>query len=458
VKRLKTVLIFSIAALVVANAAFAQNGRPLTLEECVEMAIRNNSQVLNAERRMHQAGTNVVTARAGILPSINSSFSTGQFQQGDRESKIDVPVEFDPITREPTKYEQRNIIQQGSTRNTNSMSVTAQMTVFDFGQSWNRIRQANASQEASSFSYHSTRQTTIALVHLRYFDHLKAVRLLDVQQEAVKSNEEQLKRTETMYEIGSVAQGDVFRQRTVLGNSRITLINQQNTVANARAGLNVVLGRPASAELAISDVETAGDAKDYTVEEVMKVASEKNPELQGLVKSMRAAELGASVARVNYLPSLGARITYSRDNPLLDKVYSNFGQNYSVNLGASLSFNIFNGFLDQAEVERQNLNYQIAQENLVDRQRNIQLEVERALLAMQAWRDITAINEENLKSANEDLRLAQERYRVGAGTLLDIITAQFNLTNAKATLISAKYEMMSARASLYASMGILGAQ
>lgn len=457
-KRLKTVLIFSIASLVLVNTALAQDGRPLTLNECVEMALRNNSQVLNAERRMQQAGTNVVTARAGILPSINSSFSTGQFRQGDRESKIDVPVEFDPITQEPTKYEQRNIVQQGSTRNTNSMGLTAQMTVFDFGQSWNRIRQANASQEASSFSYHSTRQTTIALVHLRYFDYLKAVRLLDVQQEAVKSNEEQLKRTESMYEIGSVAQGDVFRQRTVLGKSRITLINQQNTVANTRAGLNVVLGRPANAELTISDVETAGETKDYTVEEVMKVASEKNPELQGLVKSMRAAELGASVAKVNYLPSLGARVTYSRDNPLLDKVYSNFGQNYSVTLGASLNFNLFNGFSDQAEVERQNLNYQIAQENLVDRQRNIQLEVERALLAMQAWRDITAINEENLKSADEDLRLAQERYRVGAGTLLDIITAQFNLTDAKATLISAKYEMMSARASLYASMGILGAQ
>jgi outer membrane protein TolC len=60
-----------------------------------------------------------------------------------------------------------------------------------------------------------------------------------------------------------------------------------------------------------------------------------------------------------------------------------------------------------------------------------------------------------LKSAEEDLRLAQERYRVGAGTLLDIITAQVNVTNAKATLVNAKYDMMIARAQLKAAMGTL---
>lgn len=446
----------SVAFLIWANLAFAQNGRPLTLQECVEMALKNNSQVLNAEHRLQQAGTNVVTARAGILPTINSSFSSGQFRQGDRETKIDVPVEFDPITQEPTKYEQRNIIQQGSSRNTHSMSLTAQMNIFDFGQSWNRIRQASASEDASQFSYQSTRQTTIALVHQRYFEHLRALRLLEVQQEAVKSNEEQLKRTESMYEIGSVAQGDVFRQRTTLGNFRIALINQQNSVANTRAALNVALGRPANAELTIMDIEKESEIKDYTLEEAMQVASAKNPELHGLTKSVRAAELGVSIAKVNYLPSLGVRVTYSRDNPIIDRVYSNFGQNYSVNLGASVSLNIFNGFSDQAEVERQNLNYQIARENLIDRQRNIQLEVERALLALQAWKEITSINEENLKSAEEDLRLAQERYRVGAGTLLEIIDAQYNVTNSKATFVNAKYEMMSARAQLRAAMGTLG--
>jgi outer membrane protein TolC len=60
-----------------------------------------------------------------------------------------------------------------------------------------------------------------------------------------------------------------------------------------------------------------------------------------------------------------------------------------------------------------------------------------------------------LISAQEDLRLAQERYRVGAGTLLDIINAQVNVTRAKTTLVQAKYDSMIAQASLEAAMGVL---
>jgi outer membrane protein TolC len=451
---MKTFLIFCATVLLGTNMAFAQNGRPLTLKECIELALRNNSSVRNAERQAQIAGTNVMTARASVLPVINSTFSSGQFKQGSSVNKRNVPVGVDSTTGQVI-YQQREILDPSFTQNSHAMSITARMNVFDFGRSWNRIRQANASEDASTFSYESSRQTTIRDVQQRYLAHLKALRLLEVQQEAVKSNEEQLKRIESMYEIGSVAQGDVFRQRTVLGISRIAFIQQENAVAETRAALNVVLAREANAELAILDIEDIGEIQDYKLEEALKIAVEKSPELKSSTKNIRSAELGVAIAKTSYLPSLGISVNYSRDNAFFDKVYSNFSQNYSVNLGASLSFNLFNGFSDHAEVQRQHLNYEIAQENYRDLWRTKQWELERALLAMKAWKEITEINQENLKSAEEDLRLAQERYRVGAGTLLEIINAQYAVTNAKATLVSAKYETMIARGNLQAAMGTL---
>jgi outer membrane protein TolC len=170
---------------------------------------------------------------------------------------------------------------------------------------------------------------------------------------------------------------------------------------------------------------------------------------------MRSADLEAKAARLSYLPTVTVSASYDRQNPEFNQVYSGFNQNYNLSYGLSVSFNLFNGFSDQANVERQSLSYNIAKENLADRQRNLRLEVEQALLALQAAKEITKINEDNLKSSEEDLRLAQERYRVGAGTLLDIINAQFNLTNSQATLVSAKYDMMIARAQLKAAMGTL---
>lgn len=454
-KRLKAVIIFSAVVLVLANAAFAQNGRPLTLDECVAIAVRDNSTLRNAERRAQIAGANVMTARASILPTLSTSLSSGKFEQGDRTLLDDVPVGIDPVTGQ-VQYQRRTITQPGYSTNSNSARLDAGMLLFDFGASWNRIRQANAAEDASTKTFHSVKQNTILQVHQRYFGYLKEVQLQAVYEEATKSSEEQLKRTESMYEIGSVAQGDVFRARTQNGQDRINLITQKNLVNSARNFLNVAMGRPADTELNIVDIEDEPQFRDYNLEEVIRVASEKNPELQSVQFEMKRAQLGKRVARSAFLPSFSIGGNYSRSHNEFNRVYSDFSKNWSGSVGLSMRLNLFNGFADQANVEREALNYNIAQEDYQNRLRNLRLEAEQALLSLQAWKEIAAINKDNLVSAQEDLRLAQERYRVGAGTLLDIINAQVNVTRAKSTLVRSKYDSKIAYAQLQATMGMLG--
>jgi len=455
VKHVKTLLIFCAVVLFATNSVFAQNGRPLTLDECVGISLRDNSTLRNAERRAQIAGTNVMSVRAGILPSINSTLQSGKFRQGDRTLLGDVPVGLDPNTGQ-VLYERRTITQPGYSSNSNSAQINASLLLFDFGTSWNRIRQANAAEEASTKTYQSTKQNTILLVHQRYFGHLKELQLLAVDEEAAKSSEEQLKRTETMYEIGSVAQGDVFRARTQHGQDRISLIMQKNLVNSSRNLLNVAMGRPADAELNIVDVEDEPQFRDYNLEEVIGVAVEKNPELQSVQSEMKRAQIGRRVAMSAFLPSFSISGSYSRSHNEFDRVYSEFGKNWFGSVGLSMRLNLFNGFADQANVEREGLNYRIAEEEHQNRLRNLRLEAEQALLALQAWKEITEINKNNLISAQEDLRLAQERYRVGAGTLLDIINAQVSVTRAKSTLVRAKYDSKIAHAQLRATMGTLG--
>ncbi len=453
--RLKTSLVLGLAILVLANVAFAQNGRPLTLDECVATALRDNSTLRNAERRAQIAATNVMTVRADVLPDLNLSLSSGKVRQGDRTLLGDVPVGLDPVTGQ-VQYQRRTITQPGYSSNSNSAQFQTGLLLFDFGASWNRIRQANAAEDASTKTFHFVKQNTILQVNQRYFGYLKEVQLLGVAEEAAKSSEEQLKRTESMYEIGSVAQGDVFRARTQNGLDRISLITQKNLVNSARNFLNVAMGRPADAELNVVDVEDDPQFRDYNLEEVVRGAVEKNPELQSVQFEMKRAQLGKRVARSAFLPSFSISGSYSRSHNEFDRVYSDFSKNWFGSVGLSMRVNLFNGFADQANVEREVLNYNIAQEDYQNRLRNLRLEAEQALLSLQAWKEITAINKDNLVSAQEDLRLAQERYRVGAGTLLDIINAQVNVTRSKSTLVRAKYDSKIAYAQLQATMGTLG--
>ncbi len=441
--------------LIVAGSALGQSNRPRTLEECVGIALRENSALRNAERRKQIAGTSVIVTRAGLMPRTDVSLSSGKLQQGDRTLLGDVPVGIDPNTGEAI-YERRTITQPGYSSNSNSASVSVSQLLFDFGATWNRIRQANAAEDGSTKTYESAKQSTVLLVNQRYMGYLKALQLLKVYEDAVKSSEEQLKRTESMFEIGSVAQGDVFRARTTHGNDRINLITQQNQVRNARGLLNVAMGLPTDAELNVVDIEEVPQIKEYKLDEVLSIATEKNPELESVRYEMRRASFGKHVARTAFLPSFSLRGSYQRSHNEFNRVYSDFSKNWFGSIGLSMNLNLFNGFADQADVERESLNYRIAEEEHRDRLRNLRLEAEQALLSLQAWKEVTAINSENLLSAQEDLRLAQERYRVGAGTLLDIINAQFNLTRARSTFISAKYDSMIAYAQLQAVMGTLG--
>lgn len=407
-----------LAALVTsANSAFAQNGRPLTLNEAVAMALRDNSVLRNAERRTQVAGTDVTEARAGILPSLSFSLSVS---------------------------------------NSHSAGLSLSQPLFDFGANWNRIRQADAAKSGSAESYESAKQNTILLVHRHYWDYLKELRLLKVSEDAVKSSEEQLKRTEKMFALGSVAQGDLFRARTTYGNDRIDLISQKNQVNNARGLLNVVLGRPTDAELSIVDIEAEPQFRDDKLDEVLKVALEKNSELAGLKYEMQRARLGRKIARTAYLPSLSVSANYGRSNNDPRFTHTDFRKNWDGSIKLGVNWNLFNGLSDHAQVEREAINYRIAEEEYFDRVRNLRLEAEQTLLSLQSWKEIIAINNENVTSAREDLRLAEERYRVGAGTLLDIINAQVNVTRSSATLVRAKYDSMIALSELQAIMGTLG--
>jgi len=438
-----------------ASAQTSEPGQKLSLDECLAFALKNNSQLRNAERQVNLAGANVLGSWSGILPQINANFSSARYIQGDITLLRDVPVARDPRDTTRFLYRQLEVTQPGFTRSSHNAGVTLSQNLYDGGQWWNRIKQANASEEAARFSYRAAKQNTIATVKQRYLELLKALKLQQVYEEAVKSSEEQLKRTQSMYEVGSVAQVDVYKAQVNLGQNQVNLITQRNAVAVARANLNAVLGLDPNAPIDIQEISEELEPLDLSFEEAVANAEENNPELRGYELQMRSAELGMKVAKGAYLPSLGFSVSYSRFNTVFNRVYGGLDKNYSVNLGVQLSYNLFNGFQTQANVEREGINYNIAKENLLDRRRTLALQVKQAYLNLKAYEEMKAINEANVKAAQEDLRLAQERYRVGAGTLLETLDAEVALTRAKAQWVSTIYDAKIARAQLEAAMGVL---
>jgi outer membrane protein TolC len=461
-KRCGSFLLILIFILALVSLSFSQENQKLSLNDCIKTALENNSQLKNASRDIKLAETDIITTisskipGSGLLPRIDAYFSSGRYIQGQRTRKADVPVGIDPLTGN-ILYERKDITQEKIESNSHRATVELNQNLWDWGRSWYQLSQTKLLKQSKEISLTDMRNTVIYNVQEKYFELLKAFKLAEVYEEAVKRSEEQLNRIQSMYEIGSVALADVYKAKVALGNDQINLINQKNTVIIAKASLNNAMGLDPNSPTEIIEREAEQLSVPYTLDDALKISSDKNPGLKNFELNIKNYQYARRVAKLAYLPAIGGSISYSRDNEYFNRVYNKkLDENYTATIGVQMNLNIFKGFADKAEVERQTINYAKAEEDLIEKERLLKTDVTQAFNILKANKEIVEINATNLESANEDLRLAQERYKIGAGTLLEAIDAQLAVTQARSTLVSARYNYQIALSYLKVLMNVVG--
>lgn len=429
-----------VSVFVLSLISFAQDVKKLSLEECIKIALENNSQLRNAARDIKYAGAEILTSRAALLPSLDAYFSSGRYIQGERKRKADVPIGVDSLSGS-ILYEQKDIIQAKVERNSHYASVQLSQNIWDWGRSWYYLSQTKLAKKNMEFTYLDKHNFVVYNVNEKYFALLKALKLREVYEEAVIRSEEQLKKIESMYEIGAKALSDVYKAKVALGNDRIFLINQKNEIINAYANLANSIGLDPSIEIEVEDIDVKMPPIVHSIDDAVAISLQKNADLKKFELNVKNYKYGKRMAQLAYLPTVGGMIRYSRDNEYFDRVYNkNLNEDYSISLGVQVNLNIFRGFADKAVYNKQCILFEKAIEDLNEKKRLLKAVVVYAFNILNANKEIADITQENLESANEDLRLAQERYKIGAGTLLEVIDAQLAVTQGKSALVSAKYD------------------
>ncbi|NOX38008.1 MAG: TolC family protein [Calditrichaeota bacterium] len=421
----------------------AQSTRPLTLEECIRIALKENAQIKIASQQLSLARYNYKGSFQNILPTLRVSYGMFRFERG------------------PTSYLGGEYVGEGIpalnriTRQTDySFSLNLNQNIYDGGFWWNNIRKTRVEREAEAYNFESEKQKTVMTVMERYFTLLKEQKLLEVYQEAVRRSEEQLNRAQSMYELGSVAQVDVYRAKVNLGNDRIQYLNQKNVVERARQDLNIAMGRDPREPL---EIVTELEFHKYleNIDNLFQEALEKNPQLKKLKMDLQSMQLQAKLAFSNFLPQVSSFFSYSRRVPEFEGLYRELDREYTWTVGLQLSWNLFNGFADYINVQKAKVNQKLLREQLLDFQRNLLSNIKSLYDNLKAYDEIIAINQDNLEAAREEYRLAQERYRIGSGTALELREAQLNLTRAEQILISAEYDAIINYARLLEAIGRL---
>jgi len=404
----------------------------VTLAEAIRRSERVQPSVVSAMNAVENTDARVRSAFGAYLPSVRANGSGGpSFSAG--ASRVD------PTTGQ--------VISGDRTNTSLNMGLSASIDLFTGFRRGAESRAARASNVAAEASLLDARYQQAYITTNQFFEALSAEDLVMVREASVRRAEEQLKVSIARLQAGSATRSDSLRSTVQLGNARLQLIQAQAALAAAEAQLARLIGETGR-------VRAADDSSFYAVVSVDTAAVHaeavaQSPQVRAAEATAAAADAQASVARAAYWPT--ASLTASTGwNGSAASGYDLFN-NRSLNLG--VSWNIFNGFQREQTVTVQNNARDLALAQAGDARREVSAAVIAQLAQLAAAGEAIEISQMSLEAAQEDLRVQQERYRLGASTIVDVLTSQEALTQAEVDAVTARFDYLAAKAQLEALIG-----
>lgn len=425
----RTFTIVLVAFLCTLHAA-GQSPAGFTLQQCVETGLKNNIEILRARNNIDRTATYKHEAFGQFLPSVRAS---GSWSRSNDEQ---IALRADALF---------------TSRNSYSYNVQAGLTLFDGMRNFNTVDQSILELNAAEESFRRTQQSIVFAIQQSYYNVLRLEQLTRVAESNLERSRGQLDRIREMNTVGSVPQADVYRQQVVVGNDELSLLESRNSYQNALVDLQALIGLSPRREFTVSadDVPDVVDAAEITrfraglgdFDTLLEEAVTRRADFRQAGLALESAEKGVSIAQSGHYPSVTAFAQYNWNN----LEFADFDVYDRFLYGLQLSVPIFSNFSVSSAVERSEIQQMDSEYGLQQLRRTIATEVMKAYNVLGTAEKNLEISEKKLQSAREDQRIAQERYNLGSGTLLDMITANANLTLAESDVVNATFNYLTAQ-------------
>lgn len=443
--------------MIVLSACCMSFAETLTLDDCIEIALKKNQDAIRARNQVKTADGSVWNAFGAFLPSISASGSRSETHTDERTMVYDVLgiiSEDDSYSVPPDTllYLQDTSIIGGTSKNY-SLGASANWTIFNGGQNIFNYSAARANKKYYSHLAESSEQAVILNVKTYYFNYLKALDQRDVSEEAVKRGEEQYKLAKSRYEVGSASKSDVLKAQVQFGNDKLTLLAAQNNVKIAKAELTYYIGLDVNSDVEYSD-QFEPKKYDGSEMEALTLGLTNHPGLLASEQLLNSAKYGVRSAYGNYLPSLSLGLSKNWSADTWNRVKEFNSEDGQWTFSATLSIPIFQGFSRKSNVTSAKVSLNNARTSYYYAKNNVALGIKEAYLEIQRADQALQVAGENVEAAKEDMSLVQEKYNLGAATILELLDAQVSLLTAQISKIKADFDYNLAVARLENAMGV----
>ncbi len=433
-----------LAATVVATAICAQAQSPvlpggaLSLETCLDIALANNPSLKASKFAFAASNELEGSARSAYFPSLNLQ---GGYRRWESHAFLpnfiyNLPFgRISPVIGPTNQY---------------SVDVEGSYTIFDGGFRKARLDAASARKTAASFDAARSRDEIVLSVTTAFYSLAASRSGLAVANESAERGEDHLKLAEERKAVGAVPLADVLRARVNLANAKLAVVHARSQTSVAEGALAEAMGLSPETPLDITPVIADVNAPpDIDVSKSFAEAEEARPEMKAALGQVAAAKAMVRAAESAYSPKVDLDGTYGR----MDSGFFPYDKDWSV--GVMVRLPLFTGFERGHEIERAKAELGRAQELRNQQSLNVRQEVWDAYAGAQEAANAVLAVKALVADAAESLRMAEERYKAGAGTITDFLDAETNLSSAQSREVQAVFQCCAAGAALKRAMGQL---
>lgn len=413
----------------------------LTVDQAIELALKNNYDVQLAKNDAEIARLANTPGNAGMLPRLSATL-TDNFSYSHLDQKLANGTETH---------------KDGVTANTVVPSLNFSWTLFDGLKMFATKGKLKTLQEIGQLNVKDTLQTIVAQVSDAYYDVVAAQQQLRSINEAIELYQLSAKIAETQFQVGLMPKTVMLQAQVDLNSYRSAALNQRNLIDQKKATLNLLLVRPAETDFTVLDsIPFELEPKLITPTEL----ESKNFQTQVAAKYVDVSKYVKREVFSQVLPNLTvgggtSNAGYGFSRSLSSAGFSLYNQSYGPNVGFTLYIPLFNGlvYLNQIKSSKISIvNSEFKYQKVVMQNK---INYYNALKNFQTAKAALKLEEENINLAKENNDIAMERFRVAQSTALELRQAQQSYVDALTRLVNARFNAKTAETELMRIQGDL---
>jgi len=403
-------------------------GTSLTRREAEALALKKNPQISVGKLRALMAGQYVREQRSALLPTAYLSLTGVTASLGAR---ISAGALNNPI-----------IFPRAATGTTVSQLIT------DFGRTTNLVSSAESSAKAEEENSAATTAQIVLAVDQAFYNALETRALLQVAQQTIDARQLMVNQINALTQAKLKSDLDLSFANVDLSRAKLLQLEARNNYQTSLAVLSAILGYPDQQQFDLVESTGAPEQPDADVNPLIMEALRQRPEVLALQDQVTSAEKFGHAEHDLWRPTVSALGTVGVAPVRNDALPNWYGA-----VGVNINIPVFNGFLYNARAKTADLQTETAKQRLLDERNNIARDVRTAWQQSQQAFERLGVTQQLREQANLGLNLAQARYNLGLGSIVELGQAELQKTEADITDTDAQYQYRLTRLVLAYTIG-----